>query len=289
MRGYDFTSFDVAFIALHGSFGEDGAVQEILEEAHIPYTGSDSATSRLAFSKSAAKERFIQCGVPTPPYVLIHETDEAGRIEQQARELGYPLAVKPNRQGSSLGVSVIEQPSELPQALKDCFTYDAFGLLEKGVVGSEWTVGLIDNQVLPPIRIETQRPFYDYQAKYEDGATTYHFEADPACRGDVIDRVSKIGMSAAQAVGTRGLARVDLRVDAAGAAWVLEVNTIPGMTSHSLIPKAALRIGIGFEELCERAISGCLAGVGTGRGGGGGGEHFVAAGRLKSGVESDRR
>ncbi len=262
LGAYDFSSFDAAFIALHGSFGEDGAVQVILDQAHVPYTGSNAAASRLAFNKSATKERLIQCGVPTPPYVLVHKTDDVGRIERQARALGYPLAVKPNSQGSSLGISIIDQASELPPALEDCFAFDPFGLVEKGVVGSEWTVGLIDNQVLPPIRIETQRPFYDYQAKYEDSATTYHFEADRGEWGDVSRRVSEIGRRAAEAVGTRGLARVDLRVDQRGTAWVLEINTIPGMTSHSLIPKAAERADMVFEELCERALRGCLSEAG---------------------------
>lgn len=255
----DWDAFDVVFLALHGRFGEDGQVQHILEEAGIPYTGSDSAASRLAFSKSASKERFIQRDVPTPPYVLIHETDDAARIARQAQKLGFPLVVKPDAQGSSLGVSIVNRPEELPQALTRCFHYDAFGILEPAILGSEWTLGLLDDLVLPLIRIESDRQFFDYRAKYEDDRTVYQFEFELA--SNLVKSIENAGRQAAEALGTRGVARVDLRVDKLHRPWVLEVNTIPGFTSHSLVPKAASRLGIGFEELCERSIRSCLATV----------------------------
>ena len=255
----DWAGYDVAFLALHGTFGEDGHVQQILEDAGIPFTGSDSTASRLAFSKSAAKERFVQHGVPTPPYVLMHEKDNAARIQQQAAAIGYPLAVKPDAQGSSLGVTIVGSPEELPQALARCCHFDPFGLLEAGIEGTEWTLGMLDDVDLPLIQIETGRGFFDYQAKYEDDNTQYLFEF--AFPTSVVKGIESAGRRAYDALGCRGLARVDIRVDKFGQPWVLEVNTIPGMTSHSLVPKAASRIGLSLGALCERSIENCLAKV----------------------------
>jgi D-alanine-D-alanine ligase len=254
----DWSRFDLAFIALHGRFGEDGQVQTLLERAGIPYTGSDAETSRLAFSKSASKERFLQHGVPTLPYVLIHETDHTTRIAQHARKLGFPLVVKPDRQGSSIGVSIVRSSDELQPALACCFAHDAFGILEPAVIGSEWTVGVIDDLLLPAIEIQTDHAFFDYDAKYADDTTRYRFDysAPPA----VVQAVEIAGRKAAAALGTRGIARTDVMLDACRRPWVLEVNTIPGFTSHSLVPKAAARLGISFGELCERAIHSALAG-----------------------------
>jgi D-alanine-D-alanine ligase len=255
------SEFDVAFLALHGTFGEDGEIQALLEGWGVPYTGSNSETSRLAFSKSAAKERFLLSAVPTPAYVLIHESDDATRIERQAKKLGYPLVVKPDSQGSSLGVSIVRSPDELPRALTRCFHYDRFGILERFVDGTEWTVGLLDQMVLPPIQIETPRGFFDYEAKYADDATQYVFDSDVPPHA--IAAIAEVGHRAAEVLGTQGMARVDIRLDKYLQPWVLEVNTIPGMTSHSLVPKAAARIGIEFGELCERTIQSCLVPAGS--------------------------
>ena len=256
LHALDWSSFDVAFLALHGTFGEDGHVQQILEDAGIPFTGSDSVASRLAFSKSAAKERFIQNGVPTPAYVLIHESDSAARIQQLANALGFPLAVKPDGQGSSLGVTIVRTPEELPQALARCFHFDPFGLLEVAIDGTEWTLGILDGEPLPLIQIETGRGFFDYEAKYEDDDTQYLFEF--AFPTSVIKAIENAGRRAYESLGCRGLARVDLRLDRFHEPWLLEVNTIPGMTSHSLVPKAASRVGLSLGAICERSIHNCL-------------------------------
>ena len=252
----DWARFDAAFIALHGKFGEDGQVQQILEDANVPYTGSGVSASRLAFSKSAAKERFVQHQVPTAPYVLIHESDTPHRIVREASQLGYPLVVKPDTQGSSLGVSIIRAALELPAALARCFHYDAFGLLEQGITGSEWTVGLMDDWALPPIRVRTERAFFDYEAKYEDSATRYEFDFDVP--SEEVERVVKTAQSACAALGTCGLVRVDLIVDQAGRPQVLEVNTVPGLTDHSLVPKAAARLGMSLGELCQACLQSAL-------------------------------
>lgn len=256
LAGVDWRQFDVAFLALHGQFGEDGQVQQILDNAGIPYTGSDANASRLAFSKSAAKERFLQYGVPTPEYSLLHYTDDLSRIERITREIGYPLVVKPDCQGSSLGVSIVHAAEDVAAALKTCFQFDSFAVIERAIIGTEWTVGMLDELVMPPIQIETDREFFDWQAKYEDDTTRYLFESK--LPRHVLTAIADAAQNACRALGTRGMSRVDLRVDEALAPWVLEVNTIPGFTSHSLVPKAAARMGIEFGELCERAIRSCL-------------------------------
>jgi D-alanine-D-alanine ligase len=256
LSGIDWSQFDVAFIALHGRFGEDGQVQQLLDEAHVKYTGSGAVASRLAFSKSAAKERFLQCGVPTPPYCLIHYTDDLERIQRKAREIGYPLVVKPDTQGSSLGVSIVRNPEQLAAALKLCFHFDGFGVIESMIEGTEWTVGLIGSQTLPVIKIETDREFFDWQAKYDDDATRYVFDANiPSV---IVEELENVARRACSALATLGLARVDFRLDANFQPWVLEVNTVPGFTDHSLLPKAAARQGIDFPTLCDRIVRSTL-------------------------------
>ncbi len=255
LSGIDWSQFDVAFIALHGRFGEDGQVQQILDEAGVNYTGSSAAASRLAFSKSAAKEKFLQSGVPTPAYALIHYTDDLERTQRKAADIGYPLVVKPDTQGSSLGISIVRQPEQLAAAIKLCFQFDGFGVLEAMVEGTEWTVGLIDTQTLPVIKIETDREFFDWQAKYDDDATRYIF--DPNVSPDVIESIERTALNACLAIGTSGLARVDLRLDAQLQPWVLEVNTVPGFTDHSLLPKAAARMGTDFPTLCHQIVQSC--------------------------------
>lgn len=257
LEHYDWSGCDVVFIALHGTYGEDGTIQSTLDRLGIPYSGCDAATSKLAFSKSASKERFIQHNVSTPSYVLIHESDNAQRIEQHARTMGYPLVVKPDAQGSSLGVSIVKTPEELPQALARCFHYDSFGILESAIKGSEWTVSVVDGEILPLIQIQTPHEFFDYEAKYHEDSTQYLFEFDLPT--NVIQAINKAGLGACEALGTTGIVRVDILLDRFQQPWVLEVNTIPGFTDHSLIPKAAAKAGIDFGELCERALIHCLS------------------------------
>lgn len=248
----DWSEFDCAFIALHGAFGEDGQVQSILESAGVAYTGSDPTASRIAFSKSAAKQRFLEARVPTPRFSLIHINDGSAEIRAKADAIGYPLVVKPDAQGSSLGVTIVDVPSQLDAALNACFSLDDFGLLEAAVIGSEWTLGLIGDTPLPLIKIETDRGFYDYRAKYQDDATQFLYEFE--ITAEEADAITSVGQQAAAAIGTRGVARVDIRVDQQGKPWVLEINTIPGFTDHSLVPKAAARAGIEFVELCDQIV-----------------------------------
>jgi D-alanine-D-alanine ligase len=254
---FDWSLIDVAFLALHGTFGEDGGVQQILERRGVAFTGSGSEASRLAFSKSAAKERFVLEGVPTPTSLVIHESDSLEEIATRADELGYPLVVKPDAQGSSIGVTIVPSPEDLTDAVSQCFYFDAYGLLETAVSGEEWTLAVIDDQPLPVIRIGTNNSFFDYEAKYEDDATRYEFvdDLDPAVR----DLLTETGLAACRSLGTSGVARVDLILDVSGQPTVLEVNTIPGMTDHSLVPKAAARIGLSMTDLCNLIVARTLA------------------------------
>jgi D-alanine-D-alanine ligase len=246
---YDWSGVDVAFLALHGSFGEDGAAQRILESHEVLYTGSDSQASMLAFSKSAAKERFTASGISTPEYALIHKDDQSERAVEQAAAVGYPLVVKPDCQGSSLGVVIVDDESGLAAAVAQCFALDSFCLLERAILGSEWTLGIIDDDPLPLIRIGTDHQFFDFEAKYNDDNTEYNF--DESISDKLRNDLTEIGIQACRTLGTKGVARVDIMVDADGNPWILEVNTIPGMTDHSLVPKAAANIGLDMGHLCE--------------------------------------
>ena len=250
LTDYSWDEADACFIALHGPFGEDGQVQGLLDRRGVPYTGSGPQASRLAMSKSASKERFLLEQIPTPAYFLIHETDPPETIARKAATLGYPVVVKPDGQGSSIGVTRVFQQAELPAALEDCFRWGPFGLVERCVLGRELTVSVLDQQALPVLEILPTRAFFDYEAKYHDETTGYEFRLGlPA---EVVRGIEETAVNACAVIGTRGLCRVDLMLDQR--AWVLEVNTVPGMTAHSLAPLAAQQAGISRSELCERLV-----------------------------------
>lgn len=246
----DWRRFDSAFIALHGTYGEDGDVQRELDAMGVPYTGSNAAASAIAFDKWAAKQRFTDAGVPTPAARLVRAPQG---VPAMANEIGFPLVVKPCSQGSSVGVTVVFEPKRLEEAAEECFRHDNRGLVETAIVGEEWTVGLIDRRCLRPIRITPARGFYDYEAKYRDDRTDYDV-ADDSAPSKLVAALWALAGAACEAVGTSGIARVDFRVDEAGQPWVLEVNTVPGFTSHSLIPKAAAADGISLGELFESVL-----------------------------------
>jgi len=256
LDGISADQFDVAFIALHGTFGEDGQVQFLLEQLELPFTGSDSIASRMAISKIATKQTLIAHSLPIPPFSPIHPGESAEAIRKKASTIGYPLVIKPNSEGSSLGVTIVPSPLELPAALSRCFHYGPDGLMENYINGQEWTVGLIDSVVLPPVQIVSARGFYDFEAKYASDETEYLFATDTSPA--ILETMQQIAIDACEAIGTQGIVRVDFRLDRFGQPWILELNTIPGMTSHSLIPKAAAQMGIGFEEVCERALQSAL-------------------------------
>lgn len=249
--------YDVCFLALHGGAGEDGHVQAELEALGVSYTGSDPAACRLAMSKSASKERFYQFTVPTPEYVLAHASDEVEQLALKVAPLGYPLVIKPDGQGSSLGVSIVENPDELVAATFLSQRYEPYIVAERFVAGREFTVGVIDREPLPAIEILHDHEFFDYDAKYESLSTRYRLATQlPQV---TLDRITHAAVAASEALGTRGACRVDLRLDEQLNPWVLEVNTTPGMTEHSLLPMAAQAAGMSLAELCERMAQAALA------------------------------
>ncbi len=244
---------EAVFLALHGTYGEDGTVQAELDTSGIPYTGCGREASQIAFDKRLAKQRFIAFGVPTPRSLAIHdrETPWPGTDWQP------PVVLKPSRQGSSVGLQFIDRQEDFPAALAECLRYDDSALLEERIPGRETTVGILGDLILPVVEVAPKQGAYDYQNKYTAGRTEYFCPApfDAATtRG-----IQQAAWAAFQAVGARDYARVDVMVRADGQPSVLEVNTLPGMTETSLLPKAAAAIGIAFPELCERMIELALA------------------------------
>ena len=256
LESLNWLDFDVAAIGLHGQFGEDGQLQRLLESKGIPFTGSDSDASALAFSKSASKQQFLTSRIPTPEFAVIRQSDHAAEVARCASEIGYPVVVKPDAEGSSFGVTIVSSPDELPAALATCFQFGDVALVERAIPGSEWTVAVIDDQPLDPICIETSRSFYDFKAKYEEDSTRYLFESD--LESSVVEHIQSVGLAACRSLGTSGVARADLMLDQFNRPWVLEVNTVPGMTTHSLVPKAARRAGMSFAQMCQRMIDSAL-------------------------------
>lgn len=259
VAGTDFEVPEGTFIAMnliHGTFGEDGQIQEILEQRGIPYTGAGVASSRTAFDKALSKERFIAAGVPTPR----SQNYKLDNSEPLAIEL--PRVSKPPREGSSVGVNICRTDSEWSQAVEAARQFGDTTLVEEFVEGKELTVGILGDQVLPIIHIEPVDGFYDINNKYPwmtgTGKTLYHCPAELSA--ETTARVQAAALAAFQSCGTEVYGRVDVMLRAGDEApFVLEINTIPGMTSSSLLPKAALAAGIGFPELCARIIELSLA------------------------------
>ena len=252
---------DACFIALHGGAGEDGRVQRHLERLGVPYTGSGVEASRLAMSKSASKQRFLVHGVPTPPYEWIAEHEHPTDVAARVAPLGYPLVIKPDAQGSSVGVAIADGPDQLAQAIAEARSAGGPCLAEPLVRGREFTVALIDDVPLPTIEIVTPEPVFSYDAKYHSSLTEYRFDFQLA--DAYRDAIQGAAIAAAEALGTSGLARVDVMLSHDGRPWVLEVNTIPGMTVRSLAPLAAARAGIDMPELCEMLVRRCLVSTGA--------------------------
>lgn len=240
---------DIVFIALHGEFGEDGEIQSILEKRRIPYTGSNAAASRMAMDKAVSKQRFLEMGIPTPK----HEVIDAHSIVGLEERFPVPAVVKPLCSGSSVDTSIARTPRALAESARKLVARHGQGLIERYIHGPELTVGILGDLALPVCEIRTQREFYDYQAKYVDDDTQYLFDLDlPA---ELLEKVQRLALSAHRALGCGVFSRVDCMIDSkTHEPFFLEVNTIPGFTSHSLVPKAAARCGINFDELCQRII-----------------------------------
>jgi D-alanine-D-alanine ligase len=238
----------VVFLALHGTYGEDGTLQTRLDSVGVPYTGCGPAASRLAFDKVATKRRFEAAAVETPPWTVIETCDAPWPAGWEA-----PVIIKPVRQGSSVGLSVVEDRRDWGQAITAALRHDSAALVEQRVEGRELTVGLVGGDVLPIVEVRPREGMYDYRNKYTPGATEYTCPA--ALSGSVTGHLEDLAREAFEAVGARDYARVDVMLDGDERPWVLEVNTLPGMTETSLLPMAAAAAGISFGALCEKMIA----------------------------------
>ena len=237
------------FIALHGRFGEDGTVQGILEWLGIPYTGSGVLASALAMDKLRTKRMWAAEGLPTAPYAVLEKDTN---LKAVAKRLGTPMFVKPASEGSSVGMSKVRKAGDLEEAYALAVNYDPVVIAEKFIDGPELTVAILGEQVLPIIRIETPREFYDYEAKYLADDTRYLIPCGLAAKKE--KEIQALCLKAFRALGCRGWGRVDLMLDKRGRPFLLEINTSPGMTDHSLVPMAARAVGIPYEDLCVKVL-----------------------------------
>jgi D-alanine-D-alanine ligase len=247
VEGPDFVlpgNTELAFLALHGTFGEDGQVQDILASRGIPFTGADAATSRIAFAKEKTKEKFRAAGVPTPEGQLVSRLDEI--------TLSLPLFVKPNEQGSSVGTHPATTRDELAAALEDALKFGPSALVERFIRGRELTVGVLGDQVLPIVEIHPLDGFYDYTNKYTKGRTEYFCPAP--LPDDVTRLIQQHALNAHRALGNTVYSRIDFLLEKDMNPYCLEVNTLPGMTATSLLPKAAAAVGMTFPQLCQKIV-----------------------------------
>lgn len=246
------TSADVVFIALHGGQGEDGTVQALLDMAGVRYTGSGHLASALAMDKHLTKVLLRAAGVATANWMMAPAPGTAVVDPAEVgRHLDWPVVVKPSKQGSTVGLSIVREPAELQRAITEAFKYDDEVMIERFVPGQELTVGILGDQVLPTIEIKPVKELYDYECKYTPGmAEEFVAELSPEIQSTLADQAWR----AFEALKLRGYARIDFRLDPQGQPWCLEANTLPGMTPTSLIPQAAAAAGVLFPDLCERIV-----------------------------------
>jgi len=236
--------FDRAFIVLHGRGGEDGTMQGFLELLQLPYTGSGVLGSALAMDKIRTKRVWRAMGLPTAEYRI---ADSLQQLEQAINVLGFPVMIKPNHEGSSIGMTKIERPEQIAAAWKAAHDLDADVLVEQWITGKEYTAAIVNGKVLPLIRLETPNQFYDYQAKYHSNTTQYHCPCGLSEQRE--NTCQELALRAFEAVSASGWGRVDFFIDQHEQIQLLEVNTVPGMTDHSLVPMAAKAAGMDFQAL----------------------------------------
>ena len=248
----DDDSIDVFFPALHGIFGEDGRLQQILEDRSLLYAGCGPAASKAAFGKIASKKLFEQAGVATPTAIEIGPETDISLLEEQLRDFANKYVIKPIRQGSSVGVSIVSTPHEAAVTARETFSEYGDCMIEEFVPGTELTVGILHGRPLPIIEVRTQGGFYDFHAKYLDEKTEYLFDTitDTAMAANV----SRAAVECFGALGCRHFARIDFILSGEKIAYALEANTIPGFTSHSLLPKAAAKAGLSMSDLCTEIV-----------------------------------
>jgi D-alanine-D-alanine ligase len=245
---------EMAFIVLHGGHGENGAVQGLLEVMDIPYTGSGVLASALAMDKEASKKVFLYHGIPVPPFTVFHKTEKDIERGQSDACFDMPWVVKPVSQGSSVGVEIVKKKADLGYALDKAFSYGENVIIEKYIKGKEVQIGILNGKVLGGVEVRPSLEFYNYEAKYTPGLTKYIFP--PQITKKAYERARETALAANAALGCGGATRVDLIIDRYGRSFVLEVNTIPGMTETSLLPKIAREAGLDFPELLEEILGG---------------------------------
>lgn len=244
---------DVAFIAMHGKFGEDGELARLLEERKIPYTGSGPEGAKVAMDKVLTKKAFNAFGVPTAEYIVLDSSVSSEEADWFIKRHlnGYPVVVKPAREGSSVGISIVDMRSELQDALVKAFGFDNKILVEKYISGREVTCGILDGRPLPLVELRPSRRFFDFKAKYQDPGTLYII--NPHLEPRLYRLCQEVALCAHIAVGARDFSRVDMILQERKI-FVLEVNTIPGLTERSLLPKAAAAIGVDYQTLCIKML-----------------------------------
>ena len=246
------SSVDVFFPALHGKFGEDGQLQQILDDRSLTYAGSGPKASKAAFDKMASKKLFEDAGVATPAAVEFGPETDIGLLEEQLRDFAHKYVIKPVRQGSSVGISIVSTPNEAVVAARETFSEYGDCMIEEFVPGTEVTVGILHGRPLPIIEVRTQGGFYDYHAKYVDEKTEYLF--DTVTDTDTAANLSRAAIECFNVLGCRHFARIDFILSGEKIAYALEANTIPGFTSHSLLPKAAAKAGLSMSDLCTEIV-----------------------------------
>jgi len=245
---------DIAFVALHGKFGEDGTIQKILEDAGIPYTGSGPSASRVTLDKVVSRGIFVKAGLNVPMCKIItKKTFDSAGSEKITQITGFPVVVKPQFEGSSIGISIVKRKRDLKEAIELAFCYGENVIIEEYIAGRELTVGILEDNPLPVIEIVVKEQFYNFKAKYKRTDTEYIVPADVSPR--YYEEAQAIGRLAHRSLGCESFSRVDLILDEKrGKIFILEVNSIPGFTSHSLLPKAAAYAGIDFNQLCLKIV-----------------------------------
>ncbi len=244
-RAPEIEDVDVLFLALHGGAGEGGTLQALLDLVGIPYTGSGQLASAMAMDKDVTKRLARFADIPTPDWMMAPAEEP-----EVARRLGYPVVVKPSKQGSTVGLSVVRQAADLGAAVALAFEYDDEVMLERFIPGRELTVPILGDDILPVGEIITKNEIFDYEAKYQEGMAEEIFPAD--IPDDIAAEAGRLALETHRALKLEGFSRVDFRLDEQNRLWLLEVNTLPGMTAASLVPKSAAAAGIAFPALCER-------------------------------------